>query len=171
MRHFAIPDYPTGGFDFFLIDRQVVNEINKIQEKNTNLMLLIFWLGYEAIFIPYTRRKRQKGKSRWTLSKKIKLTIDSFVSFSYMPIRLLSAIGLLMALGSFFYGAFVTIGYFLYGIEVKGWVPMMVVLTITAGIQMTMLGVLGEYLWRTLDETRKRPNFVIDKVYEEKQYQ
>jgi dolichol-phosphate mannosyltransferase len=166
MRQFAIPDYPPGGFDFLLIDRQVVQEVIKIQEKNTHLMLLIFWLGFEAVFIPYIRRARMKGKSRWTLSKKVKLLVDSFVSFSYVPIRILSALGLILALGSFLYGAFITLGYFLYGIEVKGWVPTMIVLTITAGIQMTMLGVLGEYLWRTLDETRKRPFYVIDHVYE-----
>jgi dolichol-phosphate mannosyltransferase len=88
-----------------------------------------------------------------------------------VPIRLLSALGLIMAIGSFLYGAVVTLGYFIYGIEVKGWVPMMLVLSITAGIQMTMLGVLGEYLWRTLDETRKRPTYVIDHIYEEKSRQ
>ncbi|MDX9865441.1 MAG: glycosyltransferase family 2 protein, partial [Anaerolineaceae bacterium] len=63
---FAVPEYPNGGFDFFLIDRQIVEEIVKIREKNTNLMTLIFWLGFKPIMIPYTRQARQLGKSRWT---------------------------------------------------------------------------------------------------------
>lgn len=166
IRRFAIHNYPNGGFDFFLIDRQVVEEINKINEKNTNIMTLIFWLGFKPIFIPYTRRSRKKGKSRWTLSKKIKLFVDTFVAFSYFPIQVLSIFGFLVAFAAFIYGAFIFVYWLLYGIEVMGWVPTMIVLTIASGIQMTMLGVLGEYLWRTFDETRSRPHYVIDKVFD-----
>ncbi len=108
IRRFAIRDYPPGGFDFFLIDRQVVEEINRIREKNTNLLTLIFWLGFRPVLIPYTRRKRRKGQSRWTLSKKIKLFTDTFVAFSYFPIQLLSLGGFpVAALGAFLYGAFI----------------------------------------------------------------
>ena len=164
MRRFAIPDYPTGGFDFVLVDRQIVNEVNRIQEKNTNIMSLIFWLGYEHIQIPYVRRSRAKGSSRWTFSKKVKLFIDSFVAFSYVPIRALSVTGLMISFGAFIYGVVVFYGWFAYDEEVKGWASLMVLLAFTAGIQMAMLGVLGEYLWRTLDESRKRPNYVIDTV-------
>lgn len=163
---FAVPEYPNGGFDFFLIDRQVVEEVVKIREKNTNLMTLIFWLGFKPIMIPYTRHARQLGKSRWTLSKKAKLFIDTFVSFSFFPIRLFSAIGFMVALSSFVYGLVVLVDWIQGGTIVRGWVPMMLVVTFTAGIQMSMLGILGEYLWRTLDEVRRRPSFVIDHIYE-----
>ena len=165
IRRFAIPNYPTGGFDFLLIDRQVVEEVNKIHEKNTNLMALIFWLGFKSVMIPYVRMSRKKGKSRWTLRKKAKLFIDSFVSFSYVPIQALSALGFLLAGGAFLYGLIIFIAWLAFGVPVRGWVPMMILLTITAGMQMTMLGVLGEYLWRTLDETRKRPHYIIDLVF------
>lgn len=165
IRWFAMPNYPPGGFDLFLIDRQVVQEVNKINEKNTSILSLIYWLGYESVFIPYIRRKREKGESRWTLGKKIKLFVDTFVSFSYFPIRLLSTIGILYAIISFLYGIFIFISWITYGIEVKGWVPMMIVLTFTAGLQMMLLGILGEYLWRTLDEARGRPGFVVDTIY------
>ncbi|GAB4422259.1 MAG: glycosyltransferase family 2 protein [Anaerolineales bacterium] len=167
VRRFAVSDYPTGGFDFLLIDRQIANDVNKIHEKNTNLMTLIFWLGYEAVMLPYTRRKRDKGKSRWTFSKKVKLFIDTFISFSYFPIRLFSSLGIIYAILSFGYGFFIFISWLLYDIPVQGWVPMMLVLTFTAGLQMTLLGVLGEYLWRTLDEARARPMYVIDEIYQE----
>ena len=165
IRRFAVPGYPSGGFDFFLVDRQVVDEVLKIKEKNTNLMTLVFWLGYQAVLIPYVRRKRTKGVSRWTLSKKIKLFVDTFASFSYFPIRLFSFLGLIYAVISFSYGAFIFFSWLTFGIEVQGWVPMMLILTFTAGLQMTLLGVLGEYLWRTLDEARGRPLFVIDTIY------
>jgi dolichol-phosphate mannosyltransferase len=167
INRFAVSGYPPGGFDFFLVDRQVIDEVNKIEEKNTNLNTLIFWLGYEAVFIPYVRRKRVKGKSRWTLGKKVKLFVDTFVSFSFFPIRLFSFLGIIYALISFSYGAFIFFSWLTFGIAVQGWVPMMLVLTFTAGLQMTLLGILGEYLWRTLDEARSRPMFVIDTIYEE----
>src|SRR3990172_3483460 len=104
VRKFAIQDYPRGGFDFLLVDRQVVDEVNKIHEKNTNFMTLIYWLGFKPILIPYTRQSRKKGKSRWTLRKKIKLFSDTFIGFSYVPIQLVSAIGVLVALAAFLYG-------------------------------------------------------------------
>jgi dolichol-phosphate mannosyltransferase len=104
IRKLAIENYPTGGFDFFVIDRQVVTELNRIQEKNTNIMTLAFWLGFKPVMLPYIRRQRSKGESRWTFAKKIKLFIDTFAAFSFFPIRILSIMGLLVALGSLLYG-------------------------------------------------------------------
>jgi len=89
IRKFALPDFPKGGFDFYLIDRDIVNELNKIDEKNTNLMNLIFWYGFDYVLLPYTRKARKKGKSKWTFNKKTKLFVDSFVGFSYVPIKIL----------------------------------------------------------------------------------
>lgn len=166
VRNYAVPGYPDGGFDFFLVDRQIVAEINRIREKNTNLMTLIYWLGFKPIMIPYVRRARTKGKSRWTLRKKMKLFVDTFVAFTFFPIRTLSVIGFIVALISFGYGAFILLYWLFFSIEVKGWVPTMLIITFTTGLQMTMLGVLGEYLWRTLDEVRGRPSFVIDEIYD-----
>jgi len=166
IRKFAIQNYPNGGFDFFLIDRQVADQVNQIQEKNTNLMALIFWLGFKPILIPYIRRNRKRGKSRWTFGKKIKLFIDTFVAFSYFPIQILSALGFLVAVAAFLYGIYIFLHRIIFGVEVLGWVPTMIILTFTSGIQMTMLGILGEYLWRNLDETRHRPYYVIDEVFD-----
>lgn len=168
LRKYAISDYPKGGFDFLLIDRQVVEEINRIKEKNTNLFTLIFWLGFSYVTIPYTRLARSKGKSKWTLNKKIKLFIDSFVAFSYFPVRLVSILGVVFAVAAFVYGIFVLYSWLQGTIKIEGWTTLMIVLTFTAGLQMMILGTLGEYLWRVLDETRKRPHYVIDKVFDEK---
>ncbi len=165
MRRFALPGYPAGGFDFFLIDRQVVEHLKTINEKNTNLMSLVFWLGFHPTMIPYTRKARTKGVSRWTFSKKVKLFIDSFAAFSYVPIRFFSLLGALIAAAAFVYGAYVLTAALFGGIPVKGYAPLMVVLAFVSGVQMLMLGILGEYLWRVLDETRRRPPFVVDQVW------
>lgn len=164
IRRYALRDYPAGGFDFLLADRQVIDDVNRISEKNTNLMSLIFWLGYPAVTIPYVRRARRKGRSRWTLGKKVKLFIDSFVAFSYAPIRFLSTFGFLVALAAFLYAGVVLYERLVNDIPVKGYAPIVILLALTAGVQMTMLGVLGEYLWRALDETRRRPSYVVDEV-------
>ncbi|MUG89174.1 glycosyltransferase [Paenibacillus timonensis] len=166
LEKFALKGYPKGGFDFLLIDRQVVNEVLQIQEKNTNVMSLIYWLGHDQVQIPYVRQERKLGKSRWTLSKKVKLFVDSFVSFSYMPIRFMSFIGVITAILSFLYGVFVVISTVFGLIELQGWTTIIALITFLLGIIMVMLGIIGEYLWRILDESRQRPSFVIDEIFE-----
>ncbi len=165
LRRFAVPDYPKGGFDFCLIDRQLVEEINRMAEKNTHIMTLIFWLGFSPALIPYTRRKRRLGKSRWTLQKKLKLFVDSFIAFSYVPIRFLSVVGLLTSFLAVLYAGFQVAAKLIYGTPVPGFSTTVVLIALTSGVQMIMLGVLGEYLWRILDETRGRPMYVVDRIY------
>lgn len=163
---FALKGYPKGGFDMVLIDRQVVEELTQIAEKNTNLMNLIYWLGHDRSSVSYIRQKREHGKSRWTLSKKIKLLVDSFINFSYIPIRFISAIGVATALASFGYGIFILCVWLfsLVTITVQGWATIVALIAFLLGLIMIMLGIIGEYLWRILDETRKRPGYIVDRV-------
>ncbi|MCT2195587.1 glycosyltransferase family 2 protein [Paenibacillus sp. p3-SID1389] len=165
LEKFALKGYPRGGFDFVLIDKQVVREILDIKEKNTNIMSLIYWLGHERDLLPYTRQERKLGKSRWTVSKKVKLFVDSFVSFSYMPIRIMSLIGLVTAIISFLYGIFVVISTLFGLIQLQGWTTIIALITFLLGIIMTMLGIIGEYLWRILDESRGRPAYIVDEIF------
>ncbi|WP_169083622.1 glycosyltransferase family 2 protein [Paenibacillus sp. PL91] len=167
MRRFALKGYPNGGFDFVLLDKQVVTEINKIGEKNTNIMSLIYWLGYSQDTLSYVRQEREHGKSKWTLSKKVKLFVDSFVSFSYAPIRVMSVVGIFTAILSFLYGLFVIYNALFGSIPLQGWATIIALITFLLGLIMVMLGIIGEYLWRILDESRKRPAFIIDKAYSE----
>jgi polyisoprenyl-phosphate glycosyltransferase len=166
MQRWALPDMPIGGFDFVLIDRKVIDAVVPIQEKNTSLMGLILWAGFRRITIPYTRRAREKGRSRWTLGKKLKYFIDSFVAFSYFPIRLVQTVGGLLAFAGFIYAAVVIVLKLTHGISIQGWSALMVVVLVLGGIQLLMLGIFGEYLWRTLDETKRRPLYVVDRVVE-----
>ena len=168
LRLFALRDYPTGGFDYFLIDRSVAEEVLKTGEKNTNLMSLIFWLGFPCKLLPYRREARIHGRSCWTLAKRIKLFVDSFAAFSYAPIRIMSLVGFLVALLSFSYALFVAAFRIFYGQPVAGFSTLACLVASLSGLQMLMLGVLGEYLWRTLDEARRRPNFVVEHLIQRK---
>src|SRR5699024_1909366 len=87
MRKIALPNMPKGGFDSFLIDRQIINLLISMKEKNTSLMSQVLWSGFQTATVPYTRMKRTIGTSKWTFSKKIKLALDSFYGFSYFPIK------------------------------------------------------------------------------------
>jgi len=162
MKKIALKEFPLQGSDMFLIDRKVIDVVTAIKEKNTSLFGLICWSGFKQSSIAYKREKRKAGKSKWTISKQIKLAIDSFVSFSYLPIRLSSYLGFLISFAGFLYALFIVVRHFFYKGEVTGWSSLMVALLIVSGIQLLILGILGEYLWRSLEESRKRPLFIVE---------
>jgi polyisoprenyl-phosphate glycosyltransferase len=165
IKKFALKGVPRGGYDLVLFDKQLRNEVVRINEKNTNQIYLLSWLNYDFVNIPYTRLKRDIGKSRWTLQKKVKLFVDSFVSFSFFPIRLISVTGLLLGFISLLYGLFVIYAKITGLVPLKGWTAIMVVLLFVSSFQMVALGIIGEYVWRAMDAARKRPNFVVEKIY------
>ncbi|TGD83002.1 glycosyltransferase family 2 protein [Hymenobacter wooponensis] len=168
MKRFALPNIPSGGFDFALFDRQVAVEVLKMQERNSNIFYLMLWLGYPYVSIPYVRRPRQLGHSRWTLAKRIKLFVDSFVSFSFLPIRLISTAGMLLGTLALLYGTYIIILRLLGSSEPTGWSSLMVVLLFVSAFQMLALGIIGEYVWRGLDAARNRPLYVVKEVAEPK---
>ena len=154
---------PTKGADFLLMDRKVIDAYNSIPEKNTSFLAMILWMGFRQTSIEYVKQARHAGTSKWTFAKKLKLFIDSMVSFSYVPIRLMSLLGFLMAVSGFVYALAVVVG------RLTGWVAagtgfaaLMTVLLVGQGSILIMLGILGEYLWRTFDEARGRPRYIIE---------
>lgn len=163
MKKYALGNMPEGGFDCYLIDRQVVDVIKDMKEKNSTLAGQILWCGFKTTKIYYIRRKREIGKSRWTFSKKVKLFIDSFMAFSYMPIRFISIFGCIISFTGFVMAIALVINKLKNNIQVQGWTSLMVIILLLMGIQLITLGVIGEYLWRNFDETRKRPVFIVDK--------
>lgn len=165
IRKHALANLPKGGFDYCLFDRQLREQVVNMGENNTNSLYLLMWLKYDYVAIPYTRKARKAGKSRWTLSKKIKLFVDSFVSFSYFPLRLITIGGLLLGLISLLYAAYVIFAHLTGNIEVQGWTTMMVVFLLVAAFQMISIGIIGEYLWRNLEASRKRPAYIVDEIH------
>ena len=152
---------PFEGFDCFLLSKRVYHLLVASASANTYIMGQILWLGFPRATVHYHRRRREIGKSMWSIGKKVRYFIDSFVSFSYAPIRAASMLGLCFALLGFIY-ALVVIGYrFIYSVPVEGWSSLMIVTLLLGGTQLLVLGVLGEYLWRTLDASRNRPAYVV----------
>ena len=159
---------PKGGFDCYLLDRQAIEVLLKLDEKNSSLSLQVLWIGFKSDNVYFHRKDREVGESRWTFSKKFKLVVDSMMSFSYFPIKFMSGVGVVMALLAFVWVIEVIGEYFIIGTPVRGWSTLMCLVLFSTGMILLMLGVLGEYLWRTLDATRNRPVFIVDSVVEAK---
>lgn len=162
MRHFVgMKEMPATGADFWLMDRAVIDAFNDFRESNVNILALITWIGFRQEAIHYDKEARVHGRSGWILKQKLKLLVDSVTSFSFLPIRIMAYVGFIFALVGFIYAGLV-IATALTGEPVQGWASLMVVVLVLGGFQMIMMGVLGEYLWRALDESRRRPRYVIE---------
>lgn len=166
MRKLSFSNMPAGGFDFLLIDQKVKSLLLSNMEANAFWQGQILWTGYRVKFIPYTRQKRELGESKWTFSKKLKYLIDGVLGYSFLPIRLMSILGLLISLSGFIYSIFIVIAKITGNVPFQGWAPLMILVLLLSGFQMLMLGVIGEYLWRTLDEVRRRQAYVIESFYD-----
>jgi dolichol-phosphate mannosyltransferase len=157
----SVPTMPPGGFDFLLLDQQANQVLSQLEERNRFFQGDVLWLGFGVKFIPYERRRREIGKSQWGLSKKVKYFIDGFLTTSYLSIRFMSLIGILVATAGFLYALLVAYGRLFHQTPFVGWAPLMIVILIIGGLIMVMLGIIGEYMWRIYDETRKRPLYVV----------
>jgi len=149
------------GADFLLIDRRVIDAYLSFGERNVSLFALIAWIGFRQEAICYTKEARLHGQSGWTMAKKIKLAIDSITAFSFLPVRFMSWLGVLTAFAGFMYAAFIIYNA-VAGRPAEGWSSLMVAVMMIGGLQMLMMGILGEYLWRALDEARRRPRYTIE---------
>jgi len=157
----GIKGIPASGADFFLVDRIVVDAFRQFRESNVSILVLITWMGFRQAFISYDKQARQYGHSGWNLKKKLKLVVDSITSFTYLPVRLMSYLGFLVVLMGLIYAGVVIVNA-IRGNPVQGWPSLMLVVLVIGGFQMIMMGILGEYLWRTLDESRRRPQYLIE---------
>lgn len=163
MRRFVgLKDMPPSGSDYFLLDRRVVNAFRQFDETNVSTIGLLTWLGFRQETLSYNKEERLHGSSGWNLEKKIKIIIDSVTSFTYRPLRLMSYTGFVISILGFVYACIVAFNALFRGSPVQGYPSLMVAVLVIGGIQMLMLGVLGEYLWRALDEARRRPHFIVE---------
>ncbi len=158
---FSIPEIPPGGFDFALMDRKVMNAFNSIDVRHRFFQGDLLWTGYKTSFIPYVRKRREIGKSKWTFAKKLTFFIDALLDSSYWPIRAISCLGLFTSLAGVIYALVIVWGWFKGWLPFTGWAPIMIAILLVGGFILLMLGVIGEYVWRIFEEVRKRPNFII----------
>ena len=164
MRRFVgLSSMPATGADFFLADRRVLDALAQFNENNVSLFALVCSLGFRHGHVDYVKEARLHGRSSWTLGKKVKLLVDSVIAFTYLPIRYMMAFGSAIGLFGFTYSLFVVYNY-VQGSPAQGWSSLMVVVLMLGGMQMMMLGVLGEYVWRALDESRARPLYLVEQV-------
>lgn len=163
VKAFALSNMPEGGVDYCLLDRQVAEDVINAEDKNTSLFGLILWLGYHQEFAPYVRKSIIGRKSRWSLTRKIKLAIDTFMAFSYAPIWMVSYLGFGVSFLGFLYGSLIVFRKIAYGTKLEGWSSLMVIMLLLFGVLFIMLGVVVEYLWRTYDTSRKRPIYLVDR--------
>ena len=164
VRKLVNKDMPKGGCDCYLIDRQVINVLENMEEKNSSLTLQVMWLGFRSEKIYFDKKNREVGKSRWTFSKKFKLVVDSLMSFTYVPLRFMEICGTLFSFLALIGAIMVIHEKVTVGTPILGYASMMCVLLFSSGLILLMVGIIGEYVWRALEESRNRPPFVIDTV-------
>lgn len=155
---------PPQGSDFALLDRAVIDGLLASASASPFLMGEIAQIGYRQAQVSYVKEERRFGTTKWNLRKKLRLFADAFVSCSYVPLRAMSYLGIGFSVLGFLYALLVVALRLTAGTPVEGWASLMVAVLVLGGIQMTMLGVLGEYLWRTLEEARKRPAYFIERA-------
>jgi dolichol-phosphate mannosyltransferase len=151
---------PRHGADVFLVDRVVIDAFRRFPERSVSVFALITWLGFSQAYVEYDKQPRAAGRSGWTRAKKIKLVVDSVTAFSDAPIR---ACGMLGAL-------FIAVGVLLFGAGLARWIAtgaghvvlLVAVVVGLTGVQLAALGVVGEYIWRALEESRRRPAYLIE---------
>lgn len=155
------PQIPTGGFDFVLMDRKVMNVFNAIDVRHRFFQGDLLWTGYRTCFIPYARLKRTIGKSQYNFTKKLKNFLDAVLDASYLPIRFISLVGLITSTLGVVYSTTIVYSWLRGETPFEGWAPIMIAILLVGGLIMVMLGLIGEYVWRINEEVRKRPNYVV----------
>lgn len=166
MQKFVSKKFPERGFDVVMFNKKIAAILNNNIEANSSIFLQILTLGFKQTIIKYNKQERKAGKSKWTIAKKIKLLIDSFVAFSFAPIRFVSVVGIAFFCLGMLWTFYVIGRKILFNDLEQGWPALTSILLLGFGITNIALGIIAEYLWRTLDASRKRPVFVIDDIIE-----
>jgi polyisoprenyl-phosphate glycosyltransferase len=160
-RLIGMTEMPARGADFFLLDRVVVDAFRRFSERNVSVLALITWLGFRQDVVEYDKQPRLSGKSGWTLARKFKLVLDSITSFSDFPIRLCTYVGLMFMACSL---VLLIVAIVLLP-QLGGGVLLLLSLIVgLAGLQLVAVGIVGEYVWRALEESRRRPPYLIESM-------
>jgi glycosyltransferase involved in cell wall biosynthesis len=171
-RRFVNPEIPPGGIDVFGCNRQVRDHLGTLNEADTNLIALLFWLGFRRRFVTYSRHARQEGISAWTFAKKLRYSLDSIFDFTDLPVRVLLLIGLLGTAGAIALSTVVLTARLMGAITVPGYTPVILAIFLFGGLTTLGLGIVAQYLWLTLQNARQRPSFIVqERVLHERQAQ
>lgn len=159
-RKLVLPEIPPGGVDVFGCNEKVRDELLTLEERNSSLVGQLFWVGFRRVAIPYVRQARQHGESAWTLTKKVRYLLDSVYSFSDLPIRALKWVGGGSAALAVVVSGVVLVARLLGYIEVPGYTPVVLSVMFFGGLNAFGLGLVGEYVWRTFENSKRRPHAI-----------
>jgi glycosyltransferase involved in cell wall biosynthesis len=154
-------DIPEGAGDFRLLDRKAIDAMNAISETSRFNKGLFSWIGFKSIGVPYRVAERSAGATKWSVTRLLKFAIDGLTSFSTLPLRVWSVLGLVVSLTAFTYVAIFLFKTLLLGIDVPGFPTLVIAIMFFAGVQLISLGVLGEYLGRVYEEVKRRPLYIV----------
>lgn len=154
-------DIPFGAADFRLLDRKVVNELKQFKEKWLFIRGIVSWLGFKQVGIEYRVQPRHAGNSKYSILKMIAFAIQGITSFSILPLRISTILGVLFSFGSFLYALYALYIKFFTNEFIQGWTSILISVLFLGGIQLICIGMIGEYLGKMFIETKERPNYVI----------
>lgn len=160
-RALVVPEIPPGGVDVFGCNRMFRDQLLRLEETHTSLVALIFWIGFRRVVVPYRRVSRRHGKSAWTLRRKLKYLLDSVFAFTDLPLRLLTAIGVLGIGVSATLGLVVLIARLAGGIYVPGYAALAILILFFGAMGLMANGLVGSYVWRTYENSKGRPNAIV----------
>ena len=156
---------PPNTGDFRLIDRRVVESIKKMPERQRFMKGIFAWVGYKQTSILFDREPRYQGQTKWNYWKLWNFAIDGITSFSFLPLKVWTYVGLIIALVSLVYASFLILRTIIFGIDVPGYASLMVAVLFLGGIQLLTLGIIGEYIGRVYEEVKGRPLYLVRDCY------
>ena len=154
-------DIPLGAADFRLLDRKVVNELNKFQEEWIFIRGIVKWLGFRQIGIEYEVQKRHGGKSKYSFRKMVSFAVQGITSFSLMPLRIAAVLGFILSTTAFLYILYALYAKFGLGVTIEGWTSILISVLFLGGVQLIFLGIIGEYIGKMFIQTKHRPYYII----------
>jgi polyisoprenyl-phosphate glycosyltransferase len=154
-------DIPSGAGDFRLLDRKAIDAMNRFKETSRFNKGLYSWIGFKSIGVPYQVADRKVGYTKWSFHKLIQFAIDGLTSFSTLPLRVWSLLGLAISLLAIAYATVILVRTLVYGADTPGFPSIIISVMLLAGVQLISLGVLGEYLGRVYEEVKARPLFLV----------
>jgi len=157
-----ISQLPKGGFDFVLMDRVVLDALSSFNVRNRFFQGDLLWLGYNTAYLPYIRRSRVHGKSQYTFLKKLHNFADAFFDASFAPIHFITIIGILLSVLSFLYAISIWLNWLVGRSPFSGWSPIMLAVLFVGGVNMIMISIIGQYVWRINADIKQRPYYVVE---------